>query len=51
MDFADYPEYNDKRLIYIYNVLVKSYKFKPDIYINMLRTKEYNVSITYLSYH
>lgn len=46
MDFGDYPEFNDKRLIYIYNVLVKNYKFKPEIWINMLKTPEFNVRIT-----
>lgn len=45
MDFGDYPEFDDKRLIYIYNVLVKNYKFKPEIWINMLKTPEFNVRI------
>lgn len=38
-------DFNDKRLSYIYNELVKRYQFKPDTWMNMIQTPVFNVNI------
>lgn len=38
-------EYDDKRLTYIYNELVKCSKLKHDVWTCMLKTPEFNVCI------
>jgi len=38
-------ESDDKRLTYIYNELVKSFKFKHDTWASMMKTPEFNVCI------
>lgn len=44
MNFGDNNELDDRRLTYIYNELVKSYKFKQDTWASMMKTPEFNVS-------
>jgi len=44
MNSGDNNEFDDRRLTYIYNELLKSYKFKQDTWTNMLKTPEFNVS-------
>lgn len=36
--------FDDPRLMYIYNVLVKNYKFKKDTWVTMMETASFNVS-------
>lgn len=38
-------EFDDQRLTYIYNELVKCSKFKHDVWTCMLKTPEFNVCI------
>lgn len=45
MNSGDNSDFDDKRLSFIYNELVKSYKFKQDTWISMLKTTEFNVCI------
>jgi len=42
MDSGD-NEIEDKRVAYIYDQLVRSYKFKHDTWATMLKTASYNV--------
>lgn len=42
-------EFDDKRLTYIYNELVKCSKFKHDVWTCMLKTPEFNVCIYLLN--
>lgn len=39
-------EFDDKRLAFIYNELVKSFKFKYETWTNMLKTPSYSVRTT-----
>lgn len=45
MNSGDSSDFDDKRLSFIYNELVKSYKLKQDTWISMLKTTEFNVCI------
>lgn len=43
---GDNSDFDDKRLSYIYNELVKSFKFKPETWLSMLKTPEFYVCIS-----
>lgn len=45
MNNGENYEFDDNRLTYIYNELVKSIKFKHDTWTTMLKTPEFNVCI------
>lgn len=49
MNSGDSAELNDKRLVYVYNFLIKSFKVKNDVIDTMMRNREFHVCIL-LSY-
>jgi len=45
MNSGDSGELSDKRLVYMYNFLIKSLKIKNDVIDTMMRNREFHVSI------
>jgi len=45
MNSGDNAELDDKRLVFVYNFLVKSLKIKNDIIDTMMRNREFHVRI------
>jgi len=49
MNSENNAEFDDKRLVYVYNFLAKSLRIKNDVIDTMMRNREYHVRIL-LSY-
>ena len=49
MNSGDNAELDDKRLVFVYNFLIKSLKIKNDVIDTMMRNRDYQVRIL-LSY-
>lgn len=47
MSSGENGDFDDERLFYIYNELIKSYKFKHDTWVIMLKTTAFYVCILF----
>lgn len=47
MSGGENSDFDDNRLFYIYNELIKSYKFKHDTWVTMSKTTTYYVCISF----